>query len=108
MTRDLNCTDFQATIGFSVFPLGFAVTPLFTAPLSEEFGRRPLHLVSIAGFGAMHVLVAVYDVLQHLPGSVLTGLINLQSQRYRHCYHCAASGWRIWFNRCNDGGRNNC
>jgi len=58
MIRDLNCTNFQATIGFSVFPLGFGVTPLFTAPFSEEFGRRPLYLVSAVGFLAMHVLVA--------------------------------------------------
>ncbi|KAH9175933.1 major facilitator superfamily domain-containing protein [Lactarius sanguifluus] len=58
MTRDLNCTDFQATIAFSVFPLGFALTPLFTAPFSEEFGRRPLYLVSGVGFLAMHILLA--------------------------------------------------
>lgn len=58
MTRDLNCTHFQATIGFSAFPLGFALTPLFTAPFSEEFGRRPLYLVSGVGFLAMHVLLA--------------------------------------------------
>lgn len=65
MIRDLNCTDFQATIGFSMFALGFGVTPLFTAPFSEEFGRRPLYLVSAVGFLAMHILVAVYDVPQH-------------------------------------------
>ncbi|KAH9046570.1 MFS general substrate transporter [Lactarius hengduanensis] len=58
MTRDLHCTHFQATIGFSAFPLGFALTPLFTAPFSEEFGRRPLYLVSGVGFLAMHVLLA--------------------------------------------------
>ncbi|KAH9004583.1 major facilitator superfamily domain-containing protein [Lactarius hatsudake] len=58
MTQDLHCTHFQATIGFSVFPLGFALTPLFTAPFSEEFGRRPLYLVSGVGFLAMHVLLA--------------------------------------------------
>jgi MFS family permease len=62
MTQDLNCTDFQATIGLSVFPLGFGLTPLFTAPFSEEFGRRPIYLVSGVGFLAMHALVAVYDV----------------------------------------------
>jgi MFS family permease len=65
MIRDLNCTNFQATIGFSMFALGFGVTPLFTAPFSEEFGRRPLYLVSGVGFLAMHILVALYDLLQH-------------------------------------------
>ena len=76
MTWDLNCTDFQATIGFSVFALGFALTPLFTAPFSEEFGRRPLYLVSGVGFLAMHTLIAVYDGSTSR-GSVLTGLINI-------------------------------
>ncbi|KAI0272421.1 major facilitator superfamily domain-containing protein [Gloeopeniophorella convolvens] len=58
MTRDLNCTNFQATIGLSVYPLGFGLVPLFTAPFSEEVGRRPLYLVSGLGFMMMHVMVA--------------------------------------------------
>lgn len=59
MTRDLNCTQFQATIGLSTYPLGFGVTPLLTAPLSEEFGRNPLYFVSAFLFMLMHIAVAL-------------------------------------------------
>jgi len=60
MTRDLNCTDFQATIGLSMYALGFSVVPLVTASFSEEFGRQPLYVVSGFGFMMMHLMVAEY------------------------------------------------
>lgn len=59
MTRDLNCTTFQATIGLSVYALGFGIVPLFTASLSEEFGRQPLYLISTSIFFLMHLAVAL-------------------------------------------------
>ncbi|KAJ2929472.1 hypothetical protein H1R20_g7617, partial [Candolleomyces eurysporus] len=58
MTRDLNATVFQATIGLSLFTLGFGVIPMITASFSEEFGRRPLYIVSMLGFLLMYVMVA--------------------------------------------------
>lgn len=59
MMRDLNCTEFQATLGLSVYPLGFAVVPMFTAAFSEEFGRQPLYLWSTIGFVATFVMIAL-------------------------------------------------
>lgn len=59
MVKDLNCTQFQATIGLSMYTLGFAITPLVTASFSEEFGRQPLYIVSAVGFGLMHLMVAL-------------------------------------------------
>ena len=59
MTHDLNCTTFQATIGLSLYALGFGVCPLITAPLSEEFGRTPLYIVSTFIFLTMHIGVAL-------------------------------------------------
>ncbi|GJE93234.1 MFS general substrate transporter [Phanerochaete sordida] len=59
MIKDLNCTQFQATIGLSMYTLGFAITPLVTASFSEEFGRQPLYVVSAIGFGLMHLMVAL-------------------------------------------------
>lgn len=59
MTVDLNCTTFQATIGVSMYCLGFAVVPLFTASFSEEFGRRPLYVVSAVGFTLMNMMTAL-------------------------------------------------
>ncbi len=46
MTKDLNCTNLQATLGLSLYVIGFGVVPLVTSSLSEEFGRQPLYLVS--------------------------------------------------------------
>ncbi|EKM52164.1 uncharacterized protein PHACADRAFT_151169 [Phanerochaete carnosa HHB-10118-sp] len=59
MVADLNCTPFQATIGLSMYTLGFAVTPLVTASFSEEFGRKPLYVVSAVGFALMHIMAAL-------------------------------------------------
>ncbi|KAG7444518.1 MFS polyamine transporter [Guyanagaster necrorhizus] len=64
MTRDLNCTRFQATVGLSTSTLGFGVTPLFTASFSEEFGRQPLYFVSAGGFFLMHIMVALAKNIQ--------------------------------------------
>lgn len=66
MTRDLNCTDFQATIGLSVYALGFAIVPLVSASFSEEFGRQPLYIGSAALFLLMHIMVALYVYLQSI------------------------------------------
>ena len=62
MTRDLNCTEFQATIGLSVYCLGFGIVPLVTASFSEEFGRHPLYIVSCFGFMMMHIMAALYVI----------------------------------------------
>ncbi|KXN87633.1 Polyamine transporter 4 [Leucoagaricus sp. SymC.cos] len=64
MMRDLNCTEFQATVGLSVYPLGFAVVPMFTAAFSEEFGRRPLYIVTSIGFACMFILIALAPNIQ--------------------------------------------
>lgn len=59
MLKDLNCTDYQATIGLTVYTLGFAIVPLVTASCSEEFGRQPLYAVSVIGFTLMYMMVAL-------------------------------------------------
>jgi MFS family permease len=75
MTRDLNCTEFQATIGLSVYPLGFGVVPMVTSAFSEEFGRQPLYLSTSVGFTLMFPMIALcvlpyscsgYLVITHL------------------------------------------
>ncbi|GLB43233.1 putative major facilitator superfamily protein [Lyophyllum shimeji] len=64
MTRDLNCTKFQATIGLSVYALGFGIVPLVTASFSEEFGRQPLYIGSSFGFLLMYMMVALSKNIQ--------------------------------------------
>lgn len=58
MIHDLHCTDFQATIGLSVYALGFGTVPLISASFSEEFGRQPLYVGSTIGFLLSHIIVA--------------------------------------------------
>lgn len=60
MTRDLNCSQFQALIGLSVYALGFGVVPLVSSSFSEEFGRQPLYIGSFIGFFFMYMMVALY------------------------------------------------
>ncbi|KAJ7623748.1 MFS polyamine transporter [Roridomyces roridus] len=62
--RDLNCTEFQATVGFIVYTLGFGIVPLVTSSFSEEFGRQPLYIVSAIGFMCMYLLIALAKNIQ--------------------------------------------
>ncbi|KAG6910048.1 hypothetical protein DXG01_013494 [Tephrocybe rancida] len=64
MTRDLNCSSFQATIGLSVYALGFGLVPLVTASFSEEFGRQPLYIYSSIGFLLMFMMIALAKNIQ--------------------------------------------
>ncbi|KAL0567583.1 hypothetical protein V5O48_014412, partial [Marasmius crinis-equi] len=61
MIQDFNCTQLQATWGLSLYALGFGFVPLVSASFSEEFGRRPLYVVSALGFMMMYVMVAEAD-----------------------------------------------
>ncbi|KAJ8689728.1 hypothetical protein PTI98_012601 [Pleurotus ostreatus] len=64
MTRDLNCTNFQATIGLSVYPLGYGVISMLTVSFSEEFGRHIIYLFSSLGFTVMFTLIALGPNIQ--------------------------------------------
>ena len=59
MTRELHATQFQATIGLSMYTLGFGLVPLFSTSFSEEFGRQPVYLVSGIGSLVFHVMIAL-------------------------------------------------
>lgn len=60
MMRDLNCTQFQATIALCVYALGYAVVPLFSTAFSEEVGRRPVYLVTAFVSVLCYVLTAMF------------------------------------------------
>jgi hypothetical protein len=47
-----------ATLGLSLFVLGFAVGPLIWAPLSEVYGRRSIYVVSYTAYTAFSVAAA--------------------------------------------------
>ncbi|KAF8628520.1 hypothetical protein AX15_003849 [Amanita polypyramis BW_CC] len=64
MIQDLNSTRMLAITGFIVYPLAFAIFPLITASLSEEFGRRPLYIVSQVFFIVMYLMVGFAKNIQ--------------------------------------------
>ncbi|KAG9309878.1 major facilitator superfamily domain-containing protein [Chiua virens] len=64
MVDDLHCSTFLATVGLSVYPIGFALVPLFTSSLSEEFGRFRLYIVTIFLFMLTHVMTALAPNIQ--------------------------------------------
>ncbi|KAF9554963.1 MFS general substrate transporter [Agrocybe pediades] len=64
MMKDLNCTQFQATMGLSLYCLGFGILPLITSSSSEEFGRQPLYYISVFGFLLMHLMTALSPNIQ--------------------------------------------
>ncbi|KAI0332771.1 MFS general substrate transporter [Cubamyces sp. BRFM 1775] len=64
MIRDLNATQFQATVGLSMYTLGFALVPLVSASFSEEFGRQPLYFFSGVGCLLMHLMIALAPNIQ--------------------------------------------
>lgn len=59
MMRDLKCTEFEATLGLSLYIIGFAVVPLFTSSFSEEFGRLPLYIVCAFFYTLTQVMAAL-------------------------------------------------
>ncbi|KAE9388526.1 MFS polyamine transporter [Gymnopus androsaceus JB14] len=64
MIADLNCTEFQATIGLSLYALGFGIVPLVTASFSEEIGRQPLYYMSATGVLFMYLVIATAHNIQ--------------------------------------------
>ncbi|KLJ09414.1 hypothetical protein EMPG_15184 [Blastomyces silverae] len=50
ITVEFNCSTLVATLGLSLFIMGLGVGPLFLAPLSEFYGRRPVYLVAMVLF----------------------------------------------------------
>jgi len=108
MRHDLNCTQFQATIGLSVYALGFGTVPLITASLSEEFGRHPLYISTCFGFMMMQLLIAWYVSHSHIPYGLLIPSFRRQLQKHSNCHRSAILGRCIWVDRCHHGGWNDC
>jgi multidrug resistance protein len=50
ITAEFNCSVIIATLGLSLFVLGLGLGPMFLAPLSEFYGRRPIYLWSFSFF----------------------------------------------------------
>lgn len=54
VVEDFKTTELIATLGVSLFVLGFAIGPLLWAPLSELFGRQVIFVVTFGAFTAFN------------------------------------------------------
>lgn len=59
MMKDLNCTRLQATLGLSLYAIGFGIIPLVSSSFSEECGRRPVYIMSSAMFFLAQIMNAL-------------------------------------------------
>lgn len=50
--EQFHVTRVVAVLGVSLANLGISIGPVVGAPLSETFGRKPVYIVSMAGFVA--------------------------------------------------------
>jgi len=64
MIVDLNCSQFEATVGLSLYALGFGLVPLVTSSFSEEFGRQPLYVVCSFVFMLTQIMIALSQNIQ--------------------------------------------
>ncbi|OJA10286.1 hypothetical protein AZE42_05006 [Rhizopogon vesiculosus] len=85
MMKDLNCTEFQATLGLGLYAVGFGIVPLVSSSFSEECGRRPVYIASSVLFLLAEVMnalapniqtVIVSRVLQGVFGSTGASLVG--------------------------------
>lgn len=56
LTRKWGISNVAYNVGITLFTVGFGIAPMALAPLSEEYGRRPVFLVS----GLVYVGKATY------------------------------------------------
>ncbi|KAJ8591031.1 MFS general substrate transporter [Rhizopogon salebrosus TDB-379] len=64
MMRDLDCTQFQATVALILSPVGFGMVPLITSSFTEEFGRLHIYIVSSFGFMVTQIMIALSPNIQ--------------------------------------------
>lgn len=53
---EIGCTTPEAQAGIALYAWGAGITPLFVAPISEEFGRRPVYLGALVFFWLFHLV----------------------------------------------------
>ncbi|BEI79799.1 hypothetical protein CcaverHIS002_0103280 [Cutaneotrichosporon cavernicola] len=68
MCEDLHCPHLGAEAGIGLYAWGAGVMPLFVAPVSEEFGRRPVYLCAL-------FMLWMFHLMQGLAQNTATALI---------------------------------
>ncbi|TXT12815.1 hypothetical protein VHUM_01216 [Vanrija humicola] len=59
MCADLGCSQLEVSAGVALYTWGFALAPLFLAPLSEELGRRWTYIAAVGIFWLFHIQMAL-------------------------------------------------
>ncbi|KAL2842288.1 major facilitator superfamily domain-containing protein [Aspergillus pseudodeflectus] len=81
ITVQFQVSELAATVGLSVFILGMGVGPMFVAPMSEFYGRRPIYFISLALFTIWLIPCAAapnYGTM--IAGRLLSGLTSAAFQ----------------------------
>ncbi|QKX64012.1 uncharacterized protein TRUGW13939_11185 [Talaromyces rugulosus] len=81
ITVQFHISELVATVGLSLFIFGMGVGPMFVAPISEFYGRRPIYFVSLALFTIWLIPCAAADNFgTMLAGRMLGGLSSAAFQ----------------------------
>ncbi|KAJ5372858.1 hypothetical protein N7517_004864 [Penicillium concentricum] len=81
ITVQFHISELAATVGLSLFIFGMGVGPMFVAPISEFYGRRPIYIVSLALFTIWLIPCAVANNFETmLAGRMLGGLTSAAFQ----------------------------
>ncbi|KAJ5597202.1 hypothetical protein N7537_007286 [Penicillium hordei] len=81
ITVQFHISELVATVGLSLFIFGMGVGPMFVAPISEFYGRRPIYIASLALFTIWLIPCAVANNFGTLlAGRMLGGLTSAAFQ----------------------------
>ncbi|KAF3905257.1 hypothetical protein ABW21_db0204923 [Orbilia brochopaga] len=73
--RDFKVSHEVAILGLSLFVMGLGIGPMFLAPLSEFYGRRPIYIVSFACYVLFLIpCAAAQNITTLLVGRFLDGI----------------------------------
>lgn len=59
MCEDLGCSTLEVEAGIALYCWGFALAPLFLAPLSEELGRKWTYISAVIVFWIFHLMMTL-------------------------------------------------
>ncbi|WWC89634.1 uncharacterized protein L201_004559 [Kwoniella dendrophila CBS 6074] len=69
LREDLDVPQIDTALGLSLYGWGFAVGPLVLAPITEEYGRYLVMIVSVVCYTLLHILMALAPNI----GAILSG-----------------------------------
>ncbi|WWC61559.1 uncharacterized protein I303_104143 [Kwoniella dejecticola CBS 10117] len=75
LRSDLRVSQVQTALGLSLYGWGFAVGPLVLAPITEEYGRYLVMIISVVCYTLLHIMLALASNIETVQaGRFLMGL----------------------------------